>query len=116
MSVLLPASLIFLALLIIPLGIAFLLQTVIPMTDTVTIMMMYRYIYPSSLLILLMVVLWKTFAGSIKHWMEQIRDDQYLVGRKLHNVADSVPSSSVSSASTRMTSGESSSATVVLDG
>ncbi|OAD72934.1 hypothetical protein PHYBLDRAFT_187244 [Phycomyces blakesleeanus NRRL 1555(-)] len=60
----------------------------IPISNPVTQLLVFRYSYPAVLCI---TILFGLFTGSIKLirlWIQTIRDDTYLIGKRLHNLGE----------------------------
>ncbi|KAI9020804.1 hypothetical protein CLU79DRAFT_218346 [Phycomyces nitens] len=60
----------------------------IPISDPATQILVFRYSYPATMCITLVFGL---FTGSVKLvrlWIQNIRDDTYLVGKRLHNLGE----------------------------
>ncbi|KAJ3265619.1 E3 ubiquitin-protein ligase march6 [Borealophlyctis nickersoniae] len=47
---------------------------------------LFRYAFPILLGIGVAIEAWNGFVKMMRGWMEQVRDEQFLVGRKLHNL------------------------------
>ncbi|KAJ3147104.1 hypothetical protein HDU86_008100 [Geranomyces michiganensis] len=50
-----------------------------------------RWAFPSALVIAITGVLGYLAVGAVRQWMERIREEQFLVGRKLHNLEEPPP-------------------------
>ncbi|CAG8434077.1 5282_t:CDS:10 [Diversispora eburnea] len=54
--------------------------------DTVTMALIYRYIYPVFLAMVFGYRLQRHMTQLIRGWMQSVRDEEYLIGRRLHNI------------------------------
>lgn len=58
--------------------------------DSVAQLFIFQSIYPATLFVLGCIYLCKLVIRLARHIMQSIRDDTYLIGRRLHNVDGSI--------------------------
>ncbi|RHZ59499.1 hypothetical protein Glove_363g39 [Diversispora epigaea] len=54
--------------------------------NDITMTLMYRYIYPVFLAMVFGYRLQRHMTQLIRGWMQSVRDEEYLIGRRLHNI------------------------------
>jgi len=54
-----------------------------------------RYVYPAVLSLILLWYTHQQIVFLIKSWMAAVRDEEYLIGRRLHNLGDVAPPAAI---------------------
>lgn len=75
-----------LLLLLMPLGIGWSVVRGLVLTNQADQFKAYHYAYPFVLSLVAAVILARHMRTVVKKWMESVRDDEFLVGRELHNL------------------------------
>ncbi|KIW99190.1 uncharacterized protein Z519_00853 [Cladophialophora bantiana CBS 173.52] len=89
----LPATVICLTLLVVPLTFMKVIITVLQISNTSERMRMYRFAYPLFLGMLVSYVGWAYMRRKVENWRVKIRDEVYLIGERLHNFQEPKPRS-----------------------
>ncbi|KAI5787021.1 hypothetical protein DFH27DRAFT_487022 [Peziza echinospora] len=90
-----PATLIMTSALLVPLGLAFLAtKTILQDASPSTLSKTYRYSYPMVFILLVFLAFAYFFKIMVDKWKQNVRDEVYLIGEKLHNHGERRPPAS----------------------
>ncbi|OZJ01696.1 hypothetical protein BZG36_05489, partial [Bifiguratus adelaidae] len=85
-QVLLPTIAASIAALVLPSSLAWLAIKLLAIRDPLQQTQIFRYTHPTVLTIVLLYIGHKGVYTVVKHWIQSIREEEYLVGRRLHNL------------------------------
>ncbi|KAJ3091188.1 hypothetical protein HK102_001375 [Quaeritorhiza haematococci] len=79
------------AMIAVPLIVGYILEAWFSVSNLATQSLLLRFVFPGVLAIAFLVEAWDSIVRLVERWMQQIRDEQFLVGRRLHNIGDANP-------------------------